>query len=140
MPAISVNHKHASEQGVTSSYPTKPQYQPTTWRCAHYCTHHQIRHDVSHRSSTRSSVYQNSVRGNGPQTTINTTATVEAVCKGKIQPKQTKATDIRFHWLRDRQCQEQFRIYWRPGIFNYTDYWMKHHSATHHKHIKKKNS
>ena len=39
----------------------------------------------------------------------------EAVVNGKIQPKQTKAMDMGFHWLRDRECQDQFRIYWRPG-------------------------
>jgi hypothetical protein len=73
-----------------------------------------------------------------PSTPLQTdNATAEAVCNGKIQPKQTKAMDMRFHWLRDRQCQERFRIYWRPGKFNYADYWMKHHPATHHKHMRK---
>ena len=57
----------------------------------------------------------------------------DAVINGKIRPKQTKAMDIQFHWLRDRECQEQFRIYWRPGKLNYANYWMKHHPATHHK-------
>jgi hypothetical protein len=37
---------------------------------------------------------------------------------------------MRFHWLRDRQCQEQFRIYWRPGKSNYADYLAKHHPST----------
>jgi hypothetical protein len=32
----------------------------------------------------------------------------DAVINGKIQPKQTKAMDMRFHWLRDCKCQEQF--------------------------------
>jgi hypothetical protein len=64
-------------------------------------------------------------------------ATAEAVCNGKIQPKQTKAMDMIFHWLQDRQCQEQFRIYWQPGKSNYADYWTKHHPATHHKHTRK---
>jgi len=73
-----------------------------------------------------------------PSTPLQTdNATAEAVCNGKIQPKQTKAMDMRFHWLRDRQCQEQFRIYWRPGKSNYADYWTKHHPATHHKHTRK---
>ena len=49
--------------------------------------------------------------------------TAEGVCNGKIQPKQTKAIDMRFHWLRDRQCQEQFRIFWRPGKSNHINYW-----------------
>eukprot|EP00804_Cyclotella_cryptica_P028442 CCRYP_014211-RA/>CCRYP_014211-RA protein AED:0.38 eAED:0.38 QI:0/0/0/1/0/0/2/0/375 len=50
-----------------------------------------------------------------PATPLQTdNSTAEAVCNGKIQPKRTKAMDMRFHWLRDRECQEQFRIYWRP--------------------------
>ena len=45
-----------------------------------------------------------------PSTPLQTdNATAEAVCNGKIQPKWTKAMDKRFHWLRDRQCQEQFK-------------------------------
>ena len=42
-----------------------------------------------------------------------------------------------FHWLRDRECQKQFRIYWRPGKLNYAVYWRKHHMAAHHKGIRK---
>jgi hypothetical protein len=38
-------------------------------------------------------------------------AMADAVINGKIQPKQTKATDMRFHWLQNRECQQQFRIY-----------------------------
>jgi hypothetical protein len=39
-------------------------------------------------------------------------AMAEAVINGEVQPKQTKAMDImRFHWLRDRECQKQFRTY-----------------------------
>ena len=49
-------------------------------------------------------------------------AMADAVINGKIQPKRTKAMDMRFHWLRDRECQRQFRIYWRPGKMNYADY------------------
>jgi hypothetical protein len=32
-------------------------------------------------------------------------AMADAVINGKIQPKRTKAMDMRFHWLRDRECQ-----------------------------------
>eukprot|EP00804_Cyclotella_cryptica_P008938 CCRYP_012042-RC/>CCRYP_012042-RC protein AED:0.67 eAED:0.46 QI:0/-1/0/1/-1/0/1/0/100 len=48
--------------------------------------------------------------------------------------------DMQFHWLRDRECQEQFRIYWRPGKLNYADYWTKHHPAAHHQHIQRRPS
>ena len=61
----------------------------------------------------------------------------EAVLNGKIQPKQTKAMDMRFHWLRDQECQEQFRIYWRPGKYNYADYWIKHYLSKHHRNTRK---
>ena len=68
-----------------------------------------------------------------PPTPIQTdNAMADAVVNGKIQPKRTKAMDMRFHWLRDRECQQQFKFYWRPGKMNYADYWTKHHSAAHH--------
>eukprot|EP00804_Cyclotella_cryptica_P003427 CCRYP_018557-RA/>CCRYP_018557-RA protein AED:0.40 eAED:0.42 QI:0/0/0/1/0/0/5/0/472 len=68
-----------------------------------------------------------------PPTPIQTdNAMADAVINGKVQPKRTKAMDMRFHWLRDRECQAQFKFYWRPGKTNYADYWTKHHSATHH--------
>ena len=73
-----------------------------------------------------------------PPTPLQTdNSMAEAVINGKITPKRTKAMDMRFHWLRDRECQEQFRIYWRPGKLNYADYWTKHHPATHHQNIRK---
>ena len=56
----------------------------------------------------------------------------EAVVNGRIQPKQKKAMDMRFRWLRYRECQEQFIIYWRPGKSNYADYWKNHHPSKHH--------
>ena len=52
-------------------------------------------------------------------------------------PKRSKAMDMRFHWLKDRECQQQFKFYWRPGKLNHADYWTKHHSATHHVNVRK---
>ena len=69
-----------------------------------------------------------------PTQTDNTTAV--GVATNKIQPRRTKAMDMRFHWLRDRECQKQFRFYWRPGTLNLADYWTKHHCATHHQTIR----
>ena len=72
-----------------------------------------------------------------PATPIQTdNAMADAVVNGKIQPKRTKAMDMRFHWLRDRETQQQFNIYWRPGHTNKADYWTKHHSAAHHVNIR----
>ena len=42
-----------------------------------------------------------------PSTPIQTdNAMADAVINGKITPKRTKAMDMRFHWLRDRECQK----------------------------------
>ena len=72
-----------------------------------------------------------------PPTPLQTdNSMAEAVINGKITPKRTKAMDMRFHWLRDRKCQEQFRIYWRPGKLIDADYWTKHHPAKHHLNIR----
>jgi hypothetical protein len=68
-----------------------------------------------------------------PRTPIQTdNTTVEGVINNKIQPRCTKAMDMRFHWLRDRKAQGQFKIYSRPGNTNLADYFMKHHPPAHH--------
>ena len=73
-----------------------------------------------------------------PPTPLQTdNSMADGVVNGKIAPKRTKAMDMRFHWLRDRECQEQFRIYWRPGKLNYADYWTKHHAAKHHQNTRR---
>ena len=64
----------------------------------------------------------------------NTTAL--GIVKQNIQPKRTKAMDMRYHWLRCRENQKQFRTYWRAGETNYADYVTKHHPAIHHKTIR----
>ena len=40
-----------------------------------------------------------------PATPLQTdNAMADAIINGKIQPKRTKAMDMRFHWLRNREC------------------------------------
>jgi hypothetical protein len=51
-----------------------------------------------------------------PPTPLQTNNSMaEAVINGKVQSKQTKAMDMQFYWLRDQECQQHFRIYWRQG-------------------------
>ena len=50
--------------------------------------------------------------------------------------KKLKAMDMRFHWLRCRKEQKQFRTYWRAGITNLGDYVTKHHPAIHHRTVR----
>jgi hypothetical protein len=72
-----------------------------------------------------------------PRTPIQTdNTTAEGVINNKIQPKRTKAMDMRFHWLRDREAQGQFKIYWRPEGTNLADYFTKHHPPAHHVNVR----
>ena len=64
-------------------------------------------------------------------------STALGVTNSIIQPKRTKAMDMRYHWLRDREAQDQFRFYWRPGTTNWADYWTKHHCPAHHQEMRK---
>ena len=63
-----------------------------------------------------------------PSTPIQTdNSTACGVVNNNIQPRGTKAMDMRFHWLRNREAQSQFCFYWAPGKDNLGDYWTKHH-------------
>ena len=64
-------------------------------------------------------------------------AMADGVINSKVQPKRTKAMEIQLHWLHNRECQQQLRIYWQPGKLNYADYWTKHHTTAHHRNIHK---
>jgi hypothetical protein len=62
-------------------------------------------------------------------------STAKGVVNGKVQPKHTKAMDMRFHWLSDRKCLEHIHIYWHPGKLNYADYCTKQHPTAHHQNV-----
>jgi hypothetical protein len=69
-----------------------------------------------------------------PTQTNKTTA--EGVINNIIQPKQTKAMDMRFHWLCNRKAQCQYQIYWCPGKTNLANYFTKHHPPAHHVNVR----
>ena len=72
-----------------------------------------------------------------PPTPIRTdNSTADGIANGTIKQKKTKAMDMRFYWLRDRQSQDQFKYYWAPGKTNLADYFTKHHSPAHHKRLR----
>ena len=68
-----------------------------------------------------------------PKTPIQVdNSTAVGVTNQTIVPKRTKSMDMRFHWLRCREAQGQFRFYWAPGPTNEGDYTSKHHPPMHH--------
>eukprot|EP00957_Ditylum_brightwellii_P034897 2644718-Ditylum_brightwellii.AAC.1 len=58
---------------------------------------------------------------------ITDNSTAHGLTQGTMIPKWSKAMDMTFHWLKDRQCQGQFNIQWRRGTANKADYPSKHH-------------
>ena len=44
--------------------------------------------------------------------------------------------DMQINWLRNREAQGQFKIYWRPGKTNLADYFTKHHAPAHHVNVR----
>jgi len=68
-----------------------------------------------------------------PPTPICTdNSTANGFLNERIKAKRTKAIDMRFFWPVDRMHQNQFTIYWKPGITNLGDYHSKHHPSSHH--------
>jgi hypothetical protein len=68
-----------------------------------------------------------------PSTPIQTdNSTASCIVNNKIQPKAMKTMDMQYYWLKDREAQKQLWIYWHPGKTNWSDYWTKHHPASHH--------
>ena len=55
----------------------------------------------------------------------------------QLLPRRSKAIDMQFYWLRDRENQEQFNLYWSHGENNLADYFTKHHPASYHQKIRK---
>jgi hypothetical protein len=46
--------------------------------------------------------------------------------------KQIKSIDMRINWLKDRESQGQFQIYWDKGSHNLAVYRAKHHPPEYH--------
>ena len=72
-----------------------------------------------------------------PRTPIQTDNSIaEGVINSRVPPKQTKAMNMRFEWLLDREQQGEFKIYWKPGKRNLADYFKKHHPLSHHRNMR----
>ena len=61
----------------------------------------------------------------------NTTAI--GIANPTIKQRRSKAMDMRYFWLQDRDAQKQFKYYWDKGEGNLADYHTKHHSVKHHR-------
>ena len=65
-----------------------------------------------------------------PLRTDNSTAS--GFANKTMRQKRSKSWDMKYHWLRDRQAQNQFHIYWKEGKKILADYFTKHFPPSHH--------
>ena len=43
---------------------------------------------------------------------------------------------MKWHWLRYKEKLKKLRVYWDKGTKNNTDYFIKHHTPTHHRQMR----
>ena len=68
-----------------------------------------------------------------PATSLKTdNSTANGFIHNNINAKRSKAWDMRYHWLREKQTKNDFNAYWDKGTNNYADYFTKHHPINHH--------
>jgi hypothetical protein len=54
------------------------------------------------------------------------------ICNRTIKQKRSKSIDMKYHWIRDKVDQGQFKVIWSPGKTNLADYFTKIHPNAHH--------
>ena len=72
----------------------------------------------------------------GTTTCITDNKCAEGYAQDTIKQKKSKAMDMRFHWIKCRSRQEQFKVIWKDNKNNMADYHTKHHSPAHHKEMR----
>ena len=55
-----------------------------------------------------------------------------------LKQKRSRAFDMRYYWIQDRENQKQFHIIWKSGDQNLADYHSKHHAPCHHQMVRPK--
>jgi hypothetical protein len=60
-------------------------------------------------------------------------ARASGIANDTVNQKRSRATDMRFYWVRDRVRQDHFHIFWAPGTSNRADYYTKHFAPSHHR-------
>jgi Reverse transcriptase (RNA-dependent DNA polymerase) len=67
-----------------------------------------------------------------PTPIITDNSTADGFANKRTKVKRSKAMDMRFFWIQDREQQDQFVVKWSSGEGNHADYYTKHHPTSHH--------
>jgi hypothetical protein len=62
-----------------------------------------------------------------PTPIVTDNSTASGITNESIKQKRSKATDMRFYWIRDPVRQNQCHVYWRRGSTKRANYFTKHH-------------
>jgi hypothetical protein len=63
--------------------------------------------------------------------------TTFGIVSGKMKQQGSKAIDMRFYWMKDREAQNKFIMFWAPGKLNLGEYFTKHHAPVRHQNNKR---
>ncbi len=77
---------------------------------------------ISAQKAVEERIILEEMEHNQPATPVQVNnSTTKSIINKRVQPKRTKAMDMRFHWLWDCSMQKQFQFYWHSGPTNYAD-------------------
>ena len=67
-----------------------------------------------------------------PPTPIKTdNSTSAAFVNHKMRQRRSKSWDMKLYWLKDKELEKEFRVFWAPGPVNKADPFTKNHPPTH---------
>ena len=67
-----------------------------------------------------------------PPTPIKTdNSTSAAFVNNKMRQKRSKSWDMKLYWLRDKENEKEFKVFWAPGSINKADPFTKNHRPSH---------
>ena len=62
--------------------------------------------------------------------------TASGIDNNTINQHRSRATNMRYFWIRDQKTLQKFLILWKAGQDNIANYSTKHYSVKHHKHVR----
>ena len=67
-----------------------------------------------------------------PTLTLVNNSTAVGLPNDTVTQCQSHAINMHFYWVWDYINQKRFHVYWSPAHLNLADYFMKHHTPSHH--------
>ena len=72
-----------------------------------------------------------------PMPVLVDNSTAVGLANDTVTQGRSRAIDMHFYWIHDRVNQQQYHVYWAPAHQNLVDYFIKHHTPSHHREMRK---